>query len=72
MTQDNRGWLINQQAIDAKKLYKVVITNFLLEKGDNGLEFLTLKNNPDIKRLDAQPIDVRKASIQELMLLNKK
>ena len=64
--------MINQQAIDAKKLYKVVITNFLLEKGDNGLEFLTLKNNPDIKRLDAQPIDVRKASIQELMLLNKK
>jgi 5'-nucleotidase len=72
VTQDNGRWLINQQAIDAKKLYKVVTTDFLLEKGDNGLEFLTLKNNPSIKRLDVAPIDVRKALIQELMLLNKK
>lgn len=72
VTQDNGRWLINQQAIDAKKLYKVVTTDFLLEKGDNGLEFLTLKNNPRIKRLDVAPIDVRKALIQELMLLNKK
>ncbi len=72
VTQENGRWLINQQAIDAKKLYKVVITDFLLEKGDNGLEFLTLKNNPSIKRLDVAPIDVRKALIQELTLLNNK
>ena len=69
--QVNGQWLIKNQAIDAKKLYKVVTTDFLVEKGDKGLDFLTFKNNPTIKRLDAQPIDVRKALIQELMLLDK-
>lgn len=65
----NDQWQINQLAIDTQKTYKVVITDFLLEKGDKGLEFLTFKNNPTIKRLDAQPIDVRKALIQELSTL---
>ncbi len=69
--QVNGQWLIKNQAIDAKKLYKVVTTDFLVEKGDKGLDFLTFKNNPTIKRLDAQPVDVRKALIQELMLLDK-
>lgn len=68
----NGQWLINQQAIEAKKLYKVAISDFLVEKGDKGLEFLTFNNNPSIKRLDKQGIDVRKALIQELMLLDKK
>jgi 5'-nucleotidase len=72
VTQNNGKWLINQQAIDSKKLYKVAITDFLLEKGDAGLEFLTFSKNSTIKRLDTQAIDVRKALIQELLLLDKK
>jgi 5'-nucleotidase len=72
VTQNNGRWLINQQAIDGKKLYKVVLTDFLLEKGDNGLDFLTFKNNPSIKRLEAKPVDVRKALIQELVRIENK
>jgi 5'-nucleotidase len=72
VSQVNGKWLINQQAIDTKRLYKVVLTDFLLEKGDKGLDFLTFNNNPTIKRLDAPPIDVRKALIQELLLSEKK
>lgn len=72
VSQANGQWLINQQAIDAKKLYKVATTDFLVEKGDKGLDFLTFKNNPTIKRLDTQPIDVRKALIQELTRIDKK
>ncbi len=72
VAQDNGRWLIKGQAVDAKKLYKVVITDFLLEKGDSGLDFLTFKSNPSIKRLAASPVDVRKALIQELMRQDKK
>jgi 5'-nucleotidase len=72
VSQVNGQWLINKQAIDTKRLYKVVLTDFLVEKGDKGLDFLTFKNNPTIKRLDAPPIDVRKALIQELLLIDKK
>jgi hypothetical protein len=72
VSQVNGQWLINQQTIDKKRFYKVVLTDFLLEKGDKGLAFLTFKDNPTIKRLDVPPIDVRKALIQELLLLGKK
>jgi|WetSurSiteA1Bulk_404760.scaffolds.fasta_scaffold00311_13 5'-nucleotidase / UDP-sugar diphosphatase len=68
----NGQWLVNQQSIEANKVYKVATTDFLVEKGDKGLEFLTFTNSPSIKRLDMQAIDVRKALIQELMLLDKK
>ena len=66
----NGQWLINKLAIDGKKLYKVAITDFLVEKGDKGLEFLTFQNNPTIKRLNTIDVDVRKALIQELILPN--
>jgi 5'-nucleotidase len=72
VSQINGQWLINQQAIDKKRLYKVVLTDFLLEKGDKGLDFLTFKENPTIKRLDVPAIDVRKALIQELLLVDKR
>jgi 5'-nucleotidase len=72
VSQDKGQWLINKKVIDAKKLYKVVTTDFLVERGDKGLDFLTFKNNPTIKRLDVQPVDVRKALIQELLLIDKK
>jgi 5'-nucleotidase / UDP-sugar diphosphatase len=62
----NGQWLIKQQAIDKKKLYKVAISDFLVEKGDMGLEFLTFANNRHVKKLPSVDIDVRKALIDEL------
>lgn len=63
----DKQWLVNGQAIDPKRSYKAAINNFLLEQGDEGLEFLTLNNNPSPMRLSAPPVDVRKALIQELI-----
>lgn len=65
--QLNGQWLINQQPIVTKKQYKVAISDFLVEKGDSGLAFLTFAQSPSIKRLDSSNIDVRAALIQELM-----
>lgn len=62
----NKQWLANGQAIDYKRNYRVVMPNFLLEKGDQGLEFLLMSNNPSIKRLNETQVDARKALIQEL------
>lgn len=62
----NKQWLVNGQAIESKRNYKVAMPNFLLEKGDQGLEFLLLSNNSTIKRLNQPQVDARKALIQEL------
>jgi hypothetical protein len=68
----NGQWLINQQAIDNKRLSKVLLPDFLLESGDVELAFLTFNSNPSIKRLETQAINDRKALIQERLLLDKK
>lgn len=62
----DKHWLVNGQPIDPKRNYKASISNYLLDPGDKGLEFLTLNNNPAPIRLNEQPVDVRKALIQEL------
>jgi hypothetical protein len=67
----NGQWLINQQAIDKKRLYKVVLPDFSLEKGDAELAFLTFNSHSSIKRLETQAIDDRKTLIQERLLLDK-
>lgn len=63
----NKQWLVNGQAIEAKRNYKVAMPNFLLDKGDQGLEFLLLSHNPTVKRLNEPQVDARKALIQELI-----
>ena len=65
--ENNNGqWYIKNQILDKNKSYKVAISDFLVEKGDKGLDFLTFKNSPSIKKLPSVDIDVRKALIQEL------
>jgi 5'-nucleotidase / UDP-sugar diphosphatase len=66
VTYVNKQWQVNGQAIDLKRNYKAAIPNFLLEKGDQGLEFLLLRNSPSLKRLTQPQVDARKALIEEL------
>ena len=62
----NKQWQVNGKTIEAKRNYRVAMPNFLLDKGDQGLEFLLLSHNLAIKRLNEPQIDARKALIQEL------
>lgn len=62
----NKQWRVRGQVIDSKRDYKIAMPNFLLDKGDQGLEFLLLSNNSAIKRLNEPQVDARKALIQEL------
>lgn len=66
----DKQWRLNGQPIEPKRNYRVAMPNFLLDKGDQGLEFLLLSNNSAIKRLNDPQIDARKALIQELSASN--
>lgn len=59
-------WSINGAPLQPERLYKVAIADFLIDIGDEGLEFLRPALTPTIKRLPATPIDTRKALIDEL------
>ncbi len=66
----NNGWLIKNTAVDANKVYKVAITDFLMTGGEANMDFLT-KDNPDIMKvypvftdLNDTRSDVRRAIIR--------
>lgn len=61
-----RQWLINGAPLQPERLYKVAITDFLIDRGDEGLEFLKPSVTPAIKRLPATPVDTRRALMDEL------
>lgn len=66
LSERDGQWLLNGQAIEPKRSYKMVIPDYLLDKGDKGLELLLLQNNPALKRLNGSKTEVRRALIQEL------
>ncbi|MGB2924790.1 MAG: bifunctional metallophosphatase/5'-nucleotidase [Limnothrix sp.] len=57
-------WLINNVPLDAAKIYRVAITDFLISGKETGLDFLNL-DNPDITAVENYG-DVRFALIQQL------
>jgi 2',3'-cyclic-nucleotide 2'-phosphodiesterase (5'-nucleotidase family) len=66
----NNGWLIKNIPVDAGKVYKVAITDFLMTGGEANMDFLT-KDNPDIMKvypvftdLNDTRSDVRRAIIR--------
>lgn len=71
VSYQNDKWIISGEPIQIKKKYKVVLPDFLVEKGDVGLDFLKFSNNSKIKLLSNKNIEVRKALIQEFSLINK-
>lgn len=46
----NHIWTINKQPVDAKKIYRVAITDFLLTGGESNMGFLT-KDNKEIEKV---------------------
>lgn len=70
LKNDNGNWLLNNVPVEADKIYKVAITDFLMSGGEANLEFLN-KDNPDIVKvyplftnLDDSRSDVRRAIIR--------
>ena len=70
LSNDNNGWSLKNSPIDANKVYKVAITDFLMTGGEANLDFLT-KDNSDIVKvypvftdLNDSRSDVRRAIIR--------
>jgi 5'-nucleotidase len=64
VSQNSGNWLINGQALDPKRTYKVAINDFLISGKEQGLDFLNLQQ-PGIK-LIAEKRDIRFAVIDQL------
>lgn len=70
VTQAQGGWLIAGNPIEADRLYRVAINDFLMTGREAGLDFLTLKQ-PGI-RLIAEKRDIRLAVIEQLKAKSSK
>jgi len=59
------AWLINGKPLDQRRNYKTALNDFLLTGNEQGLSFLN-RQNPDLKVLNENVIDVRRALIVQL------
>lgn len=65
--RSQQQWVINGEPLKPERRYKVAIADFLIETGDDGLEFLQPALTPAIKRLSVKPVDTRRALINEML-----
>ena len=70
LSNGTNGWLLKNIPVDAGKVYKIAITDFLMTGGEANLDFLT-KDNPDIVKvypvftdMNDSRSDVRRAIIR--------
>jgi len=49
ISKEKGSWKIGEQKIQPAKKYKIAISTYLVDKGDSGLEILTIKNGKTIK-----------------------
>lgn len=70
LTNDNDTWTLKNVPVDANKVYKIAITDFLMTGGEANLDFLTDKN-PDIVKapivytdINDSRSDIRRAIIR--------
>ena len=61
-----QGWQIHGAPLDTDQVYKVAVSDFLIQQGDAGLEFLA--NNPRIVRLPPKPVGIRVAFMDLLRM----
>jgi len=62
---EKNSWLINGKPLDQRRNYKAAISDFLITGNEQGLSFLNRKN-PDLKVLNENVMDVRRALIAQL------
>ncbi len=61
---DATGWVVNEEAIDEERLYRIAVNDFLLSGNEQGLEFLN-RDNKDLTETGEHG-DMRKALIAQL------
>jgi 5'-nucleotidase len=62
-TQNN--WLINGVPLDGRRNYQVAISDFLISGREQGLDYLN-RQNPDLRVLNDNVLEVRRALINQL------
>lgn len=66
---DNKGWLLNEKAIEKDKEYTIVTNDYILTGKENNMEFMNAQTNKEIKNLissddlNSPQSDIRKAVI---------
>ncbi len=62
---EKNSWLINGKPLDQRRNYKAAISDFLITGNEQGLSFLN-RQNPDLKVLNENAQEVRRALIMQL------
>jgi 5'-nucleotidase len=62
---EKNSWLINGKPLDQRRNYKAALNDFLITGNEQGLSFLNRKN-PDLKVLNENVMEVRRALIGQL------
>ncbi|MBL7703578.1 MAG: bifunctional metallophosphatase/5'-nucleotidase [Ferruginibacter sp.] len=57
LTNNNNSWYLKNIPVDANKVYKIAVTDFLMTGGEANLDFLTDKN-PDVVKTPAVFTDI--------------
>jgi 5'-nucleotidase len=77
LTNDNNTWSLKNVPVEANKVYKIAITDFLMTGGEANLDFLT-KDNPDMVKvypvctdINDSRSDVRRAIIRYMEEMSK-
>ena len=64
-SEAQNNWLINDKPLDQRRNYNVAISDFLITGNEQGLNYLN-RQNPDLKVLNENVIEVRRALINQL------
>lgn len=64
-SNDQDNWLINGKPLDQRRNYKIAISDFLITGNEQGLSYLN-RQNADLKVLNENVIEVRRALIKQL------
>jgi 5'-nucleotidase len=64
-SEEKNNWLIKGALLDGRRIYPVAITDFLISGKEQGLDYLN-RQNPDLRVIDENVIEVRRALINQL------
>ncbi len=64
-SEAQNNWLINGETLDQRRNYKVALSDYLISGNEQGLSYLN-RQNPDLRVLNDDVIEVRRALINQL------
>ncbi|MGH7453793.1 MAG: 5'-nucleotidase C-terminal domain-containing protein, partial [bacterium] len=64
-SDEQNNWLINGKILDQRRNYKAALSDYLISGNEQGLSYLN-RQNPDLRVLNENVIEVRRALINQL------